>query len=40
MLYTWDEDMAALGQRHRNLAALFERIHARPAVARIAELNM
>ena len=40
MLYTWDEDMAALGRRHRNLAALFERIHARPAVARIAELNM
>ena len=40
MLYTWDVDMAALGSRHRNLAALFERIHARPAVARIAELNM
>lgn len=40
MLYTWDVDMAALGRRHRNLSATFERIHARPAVARIAELNM
>jgi glutathione S-transferase len=40
MLYTWDEDMAALGRRHPSLAALFQRIHARPAVARIAELNM
>ena len=40
MLYTWDEDMAALSRRHPKLAALFERIHARPAVARIAELNM
>lgn len=40
MLYTWDVDMAALGSRHRTLAAIFERIHARPAVARIAELNM
>jgi glutathione S-transferase len=40
MLYTWDVDMAALGRRHLNLARLFERIHARPAVAKIAELNM
>jgi glutathione S-transferase len=40
MLYTWDVDMAALGTRHRSLAAVFERIHARPAVTRIAELNM
>ena len=40
MLYTWDADMEALGRRHPNLAALFQRIHARPAVARIAELNM
>jgi glutathione S-transferase len=40
MLYTWDADMEALGRRHPNLAALFRRIHARPAVARIAELNM
>jgi len=40
MLYTWDADMDALGRRHPNLAALFQRIHARPAVARIAELHM
>ena len=40
MLYTWDQDMAALGRRHPKLAALFERIHARPAVAKIADLNM
>ncbi|HEX6102398.1 MAG TPA: glutathione S-transferase family protein [Alphaproteobacteria bacterium] len=40
MLYTWDVDMAALGRRHRNLSRIFEGIHARPAVARVAELNM
>jgi glutathione S-transferase len=40
MLYTWDVDMAALGSQHPNLARLFERIHARPAVARIAAINM
>ncbi len=40
MLYTWDMDMEALGRRHPNLAALFKRIHKRPAVARIAALNM
>lgn len=40
MLYTWDVDMDALGRRHPNLARLFERIHARPAVARIAEMHM
>lgn len=40
MLYTWDPDMEALGRRHSNLAAIFKRIHQRPAVARAAELNM
>jgi glutathione S-transferase len=40
MLYTWDVDMAELSRRRPNLAAIFQRIHARPAVARIAELNM
>ena len=40
MLYTWDEDMAALKRRHPNLAAIFNRIHERPAVARSAALNM
>jgi glutathione S-transferase len=40
MLYTWDVEMEALGRRHPNLAVLFQRIHARPAVSRIAELNM
>jgi glutathione S-transferase len=40
MLYSWDVDMAALGRRHPNLTRLFERIHARPAVGRIAEMNM
>ncbi len=40
MLYTWDEDMEVLGRRHPNLAALFRRVHERPAVGRIAELNM
>lgn len=40
MLFTWDEDMAGLKRRHSNLAALFERIHGRPAVERIAALNM
>jgi len=40
MLFTWDEDMAALKRRHGTLAALFDRIHGRPAVAKIAALNM
>ncbi len=40
MLYTWDLDMKELRRRHANLAAIFNRIHERPAVARIAELNM
>ncbi|HXV25488.1 MAG TPA: glutathione S-transferase family protein [Alphaproteobacteria bacterium] len=40
MLYTWDFDMSGLARRHANLAALFRRIHERPAVARVAELNM
>jgi glutathione S-transferase len=40
MLFTWDEDMAGLKRRHGNLAALFDRIHGRPAVERIAALNM
>jgi glutathione S-transferase len=40
MLFTWDEDMAALKRGHHNLAALFDRIHGRPAVERIAALNM
>jgi glutathione S-transferase len=40
MLFTWDEDMAGLKRRHANLAALFDRIHGRPAVERIAALNM
>ncbi len=40
VLYTWDADMAALEGRHPALAAIFRRIHERPAVARIAALNM
>lgn len=40
MLYTWDMDMTALEGRHPALAAIFWRIHERPAVARIAALNM
>ena len=40
MLCTWDEDLASLKRRHPNLAAIFKRIHERPAVARSAALNM
>jgi glutathione S-transferase len=40
MLFTWDENMAGMKHRHSNLAGLFDRIHGRPAVERIAALNM